>query len=48
MNKVAHIMIYLAFVLLTGCSEKQPITDEMTKYDFQLPKSSIPIRLYMS
>lgn len=31
MNKVAHIMNFLAFVLLTGCGEKQPITDELTK-----------------
>ncbi|MDQ0914591.1 signal peptidase I [Paenibacillus sp. V4I5] len=36
MNKVAHIMIFLAFVLLTGCSEKQPITDELTKYDLPI------------
>jgi signal peptidase I len=26
-------IIFVAFIILTGCSEKQPIKDELTKYD---------------
>jgi signal peptidase I len=33
MKKSVLTIIFVAFIILTGCSEKQPITDELTKYD---------------